>query len=38
MVSYPVRTVALCLALIGTPALAQTTEPPKPAGPPQAPA
>jgi hypothetical protein len=32
------RVAALCVALTCTSALAQTPEPPKPAGPPQAPA
>ncbi|MHB2208439.1 GlcG/HbpS family heme-binding protein [Methylobacterium sp. CM6257] len=38
MTPYSVPVLALCLALISAPALAQSTEPPKPAGPPQAPA
>lgn len=38
MTPYHARTVALCLALIGTPALAQNSQPPMPASPPQAPA
>lgn len=38
MTPYTPRTVALCLALIGTSALAQAPEPPRPVGPPQAPA